>query len=158
MPVAQGGPTPARQAIFIGLGALLGLLAVIFLVTRLDRLGGDGEQTIQIGDPIFSVGQASDVAEAIDSQGPLLLPDAASGERDLWIHHIGTSSARGWVAFAVRQEGSARDCFANWNAEDETFVDTCDGTVYPENGEGLEQYAVSVGADGALTINLNAID
>ena len=78
MPVAQGGPTPARQAIFIGLGALLGLLAVVFLVTRLDQLGGDEDATVQVGDPIFSIGAAADVAEAIELQGPLLLPDAAT--------------------------------------------------------------------------------
>ena len=158
MPVAQGGPTPARQAIFIGLGALLGLLAVVFLVTRLDQLGGDEDATVQVGDPIFSVGAAADVAEAIEVQGPFLVQDPASGDRDLWIHHLGSNPERDWVAFAVRQQDAPRDCFANWNGDDETFVDTCDGTVYPTNGEGLEQYAVSVDDEGALTINLNALD
>lgn len=158
MPVAQGGPTPARQAITIGVAALLGLLAIVFLVTRLDQLGGDSEQRLQVGEPIFSIGEAAVVAEAIETQGPLLLPDAASGNRDLWVQHLGTDPERDWAAFAVRQPGSSRDCFANWDTENENFVDTCDGTVYPANGEGLEQYAVSVDPDGALTINLNAVD
>lgn len=157
MPVAQGGPAPARQAILIGLGALFGLLAVVFLVTRLDQLSGGDGQTVQVGDPIFSPGQADDLAMAIDAKGPLLLQDAASGSRDIWVNHLGTDPERGWVVFAVREEGAPRECFANWNADDRTFVDTCDETVFPENGEGLEHYAVSVNSEGALTINLNAL-
>lgn len=156
MPVAKGGPSPARQAIIIGLGALFGVLAIVFLVTRLDRLSGDGEDSFQVGNPIFTVGQADDLSVAIAEQGPLLLQDPSGGDLDVWVQHLGPSPERDWVAFAVRPEGAPRDCFANWNPEDENFVDTCDDTIYNADGEGLQQYSVSVNNDGALTLNLNA--
>ncbi len=157
MPVKQGGPSPARQAVMVGLGALLGLLAVIFLVTQFDRLGGDDEAQIDLGDPIFTVAQADELAPVIADQGPLFLPDAARGDRDIYVQHTGTDATTGWAAFAVRPPGAERDCFAEWQAESRTFVDTCDQTVYPEDGEGLTQYAVSVNPEGELTVNLNPL-
>ncbi|MGI9595683.1 MAG: hypothetical protein ACR2QK_05965 [Acidimicrobiales bacterium] len=157
MPVAQGGRSPARQALLIGLGALCGLLAVVFLVTRLDRLGGDEAAEIELGNPVFDVGQAAEIAPPIAEQGPLFLPDAARGDRDVYLQHIGEDSQQGWLAFAVRPPEAPRDCFVEWVAEDRSFVDNCDGTVYPETGEGLTQYAVSVSPDGALSINLNPL-
>ena len=158
MPVAQGGRTPARQAMLIGIGALCGLAAVVFLVTRFDQLSAEDDAEVELGDPVFSVGEASDLAELIDENGPLLLPDAARGNRDVWVHHLGDDPTRDWVAFAVRPPGAPRECFVDWQASDSTFVDTCDAAVYPEDGEGLEQYAVSVDPDGALTINLSPLD
>lgn len=156
MPVAQGSRDPARQAILVGLGALLGLAAIVFLVTQLDQLSGGGDTTeFRAGDPIFSVGEAASIAPAIAERGPLLLQDAAQGDRDIWLNHLGTTDDRGWVAFAARPEGADRECFVNWEAETSTFVDVCDGTVYPPDGDGLQQYAVSVNPDGDVTINLN---
>ncbi|MGH1493220.1 MAG: hypothetical protein ACRBK7_28120 [Acidimicrobiales bacterium] len=157
MPVKQGGPSPARQALMVGLGALLGLLAVIFLVTQFDQLGGDDNAEVQLGDPVFTVGQAGEIAPVIADQGPLLLPDAAQGDRDIYIQHLGDSDTRGWSAFAVRAPDAERECFVQWLAEDRTFVDACDGTAFPEDGEGLTQYAVSVNPEGALTVNLNPL-
>lgn len=157
MPVAQGGRPPARQAVFIGLGALCGLLAVVFLVTQLDQLGSGETAEIELGQPVFTVGQAEEIAEPIADQGPLFLPDAARGDRDVYLQHLGDDPNSGWLAFAVRPPAAERDCFVEWQADDRTFVDNCDGTVYPESGEGLTQYAVSVSPDGALTINLNPL-
>lgn len=158
MPVAQGGRPPARQAALIGLGALCGLLAVVFLVTRLDRLNSGQAAEIELGNPVFSIGQAAEIAPVIAEQGPLLLPDAARGDRDVWLNHLGSDPTRDWVAFAVRPPDAPRDCFVDWSPGDRTFVDTCDGRVYPENGDGLVQYRVSVDPDGGLVINLNAPD
>lgn len=157
MPVAQGGLAPARQALVIGAAALLGVLAVVFLVTRLDSLTGGEAEAVPVGGSLFPVAQADELAEAIAAQGPLLLQDAASGDQDVWVHHLGDDPESGWVAFAARNDDAPRECFANWNPEDQTFVDTCTDEVFPENGEGLEQFAVSVDPDGALTINLNGL-
>ncbi len=158
MPVAQGDRPPARQALLIGLGALCGVLAVAFLVTRFDSLTAGDEADVELGDPLFSVGQADEIASVIAENGPLLLPDAASGSRDVWLHHLGDAAETGWVAFAVRPPDAPRECFVDWQPEDRSFTDTCDGTTYPETGEGLDQYAVSVSPDGALTINLNPLE
>lgn len=157
MPVAQGGLAPARQALVIGAAALLGVLAVVFLVTRLDNLTGEEDETVSIGGSLFPVAQADELAEAIAAQGPLLLQDAASGDLDVWVHHLGDDPDRGWVAFAARESDAPRECFANWNPDDRTFVDTCTDEEFPENGEGLQQFGVSVDPEGTLTINLSGV-
>jgi hypothetical protein len=141
----------------VGLGAVLGLLAVIFLVTQFDQLGSGESSEVQLGDPVFTVGSAEEIAPVIAEQGPLFLPDAARGDRDIYVQHLGDDWARGWSAFAVRPPDAERECFVEWKADDGNFVDTCDQTVYPANGDGLTQYAVSVDPEGGLTINLNPL-
>ena len=158
MPVAKGGPPPARQAALVGLGAVLGVLAIVFLVTRFDSLDGGGQTAeVELGQPVFSPGSAVDIAAAIGDSGPLLFPDAARGDRDVILQHLGDDPTEGWAAFAVRREGADRECFVEWQPDERVFVDSCDGTVYPDDGTGLEQYAVSVNPEGALTINLNPL-
>ena len=155
MPVAQGGPPPARQAISVGIAAILGLLAVVFLITRFDQLGGSGGGgTIDLGRAIFPVGDAADVAEAIAADGPLLLPDTTGNDRDVWLQHVDDDPTTGWRAFAAR---SGPGCTVDWVADEEIFVD-CDDTSYPADGAGLVQYGASVDPDGRLTINLNPLD
>lgn len=156
MPVAQGGPAPARQAVFVGLGALLGLVALLFLITQADRLFGQSNLDLQIGDGIYRPGPAEDLAEGIADTGPFLLPGLAGRDRDLYLVHLGDVDDEGWRAFAPRPLASPRDCVAEWIEADRTFVDSCDGTVYPEDGEGLPQYPVSVDGDGLVSIDLNA--
>lgn len=155
MPVAQSSRSPARQAVLIGLGVLCGLGALVFLVTRFDSLTAGGNDSVGLGQPVFVVGAASEFALLVDANGPLFLPDGAQGDRDIWLHHLGEEPSEGWVAFAVRPETAPRECTVEWNGEDETFVDACDGTVYPADGEGLQQFAVSVDLQGDVTVNLN---
>lgn len=155
MPVATNGPPPARQALLIGLGVICGLGAVIFLVTQLDQLTSNNEATVDLGAPIFSPGSAEDMAMVVEEQGPFFLPDATGGERGIWLQHLGDDPDEGWVAVAIRPPEADRDCFVEWQIEDNTFVDACDGTVYPPDGEGLRQYPVSVDPNGDLNVNLN---
>lgn len=156
MPVAQGGPAPARQAALVGLGAVLGVIAVLFLIFQADRLIGGTDLDIQISDGIFKPGPVDELAEGIDESGPLLLSDTAGGDRDLWITHTGDDPSEGWQAFAARGPTAPRDCFVDWVADDEMFVDTCDGSTYDETGEGLPHYPVSVDAEGILSIDLSS--
>ncbi len=156
MPVAQGSGTDARQALLIALGGLAALLTVIFFLTRLGSLGDDGAQvSVQLGEPVFPAGQASDLATVVADGGPLLLPDASGGDRDIIVNHLGDDAEEGWVAFAARSLTSSRDCFVEWQAAESVFVDNCDGTSYPADGSGLEQYGTSVDAEGNLVIDLN---
>lgn len=157
MPVAQGGPPPARQALTVGLAAVLGVLAVVFLVTRFDQLGGDGDTQVEVGDPVFTVGEVENLASAVAETGPLLFPGPTGSGRDLWLQHLSDDPDEGWVAFSVRPRGAPLDCVTEWQAETRTFVDSCDGTSYPEDGEGLIRYAVSVNPDGELIMNLNPL-
>ncbi len=157
MPVAQGGPAPARQALVVGLGAFLGVVAILFLIFQMDRLIGGADLDIQISDGIFKPGPVDELAEGVATSGPLLLSDTAGGDRDIWINHSGDDDDEGWNAFAARPLASPRDCFVEWEATDRTFVDNCDGTVYSETGDGLPQYPVSVDAEGILSIDLNSV-
>lgn len=158
MPVASNDRTAARQALMIGLGAVLAVVSVVFLITRFDRLAGNDEGTpVDIGTSAFAIGNAEDLAEAVAAQGPWIIPDAARGDRDVHLQHLGDDPSQGWLAFSVRAPGADRSCFAEWQADSRTFVDTCDGTVYPEDGEGLTRYPVSVVA-GDVILNLSAVD
>ncbi len=140
------------------MGAVLTVLTVVFLVSRLGSLGSGGtEVPIQLGEPVFRAGNAAELADTIDRNEPILLPDASGGDRDIVINHVGDDPTEGWVAFAARPLTATRDCFVQWQAGDRTFVNTCDGTVYPADGSGLEQYGVSVDDDGDLVVNLNVV-
>ncbi len=155
MPVAQGGPAPARQALVVGLGAALGVVAILFLVIQADRLFGSTDLDFEIGDGIYRPGPADELANGIAEAGPLLLPDVASGDRDLYLTHVGDEADDGWHVFAARPATAPRDCFVEWQPDDATFVDTCDGMVYPADGAGLPQYPVMVDDDGLVAIDLN---
>ncbi len=159
MPVAQGSQTDARQAVLIALGGIAAFLTLVFLITRLGSLGNDGaEVPIQLGEPVFQAGNAADLAAFIAEGDPLLLPDASGGDRDIVLNHLGGSPDEGWVAFAARDLTAPRNCFVEWQPGRSLFVDSCDGTEYPPDGRGLEQYGTSIDDDGNLVVNLNIVD
>ncbi|MEM9563583.1 MAG: hypothetical protein AAGA93_13240 [Actinomycetota bacterium] len=156
MPVAQGGPAPARQALTVGVAALLGLLAIVFLVTRFDDLGG-GQTQVELGGEELPLLAASDLAAEVADTGPLLFPGPEGAGRDIWLQHLGPGDADGWVAFSAFATGASLDCVTEWQAADDTFVDTCDGTVYPSDGEGLIQYPVTIDAGGNVVLGLTPL-
>ena len=86
--------------------------------------------------------------------GPLLFPGPEGAGRDIWLQHLGPGQTDGWIAFSVRAAGSGLDCVTEWQPADRTFVDSCDGTIYPEDGDGLVQYPVAVDAEGTITLSL----
>ena len=158
MPVAQGSQTSARQALLVALGGIAAFFAIVFLITRIGSLGDNGaEVPIQLGEPVFEAGNAAELAAAIAAGEPLLLPDASGGDRDIVINHLGDTPEDGWVAFAARDLTASRDCFVRWQPEPSIFVDSCDGTEYPADGEGLEQYGTTIDDDGNLVVNLNVV-
>ena len=157
MPVAQGGPPPARQAALVGAGALLGLLAVVFLVSRFDSLGGGQQGQVDLDTPSLTLGQATDLADVVAAEGPFLFPGPTGSGRDLWLQHAGDDPTEGWTAFAVQAPDADRGCVTEWQAGDRTFVDSCDGTIYPADGDGLPQYPVNISGEGDLTILLDPL-
>lgn len=158
MPIAERTQPNPRHAILVALGALAGLLAIVFLVTRLGSLGSGGtEIPIQLGEPVFRPGNVNDLADVIDTEGPILLPDVSGGDRDVVINHLSDDPSEGWVVFAARGLTSPRDCFVEWQPDSSLFVDSCDGSEYPPDGSGLEQYGTSIDDDDNLLINLNIV-
>lgn len=158
MPVAQGGTPPLRQALLIGSAAVVGLLSILFLVTQADRLfGNSGTIGLDPGDRIYRPGDVESLAEAVASDGPLLLPDLAGGDDDVVLQHLGPGDEDGWLALGARPLTAARECQIQWQSDDETFVDSCDGAVYPADGAGLPRYPVEIDSEGRLSIDLNVV-
>ncbi len=140
----------------MGLGAALGVVAILFLVFQADRLIGGTDLDIQISDGIFRPGPADELADGIAETGPILLSDTAEGDRDIVLTHVGDDPDEGWHAFAARPLAAPRDCFVAWEPDGRVFVDNCDGTTYDETGAGLPRYPTAVDSDGILTIDLSA--
>ncbi len=138
----------------VGVAALLGLLAMVFLVTRFDNLGGGGQTQVELGGQELPVGPATEVAPAIAESGPLLFPGPEGAGRDIFLQHLGPGDTDGWVAFSARAPDADLECALEWQAEDDTFIDNCDGTVFPADGDGLIQYPVAVDGEGNLTLSL----
>ena len=141
----------------IGLGVVMTMGTVLFLVTQMDNLlGGVGDIDLDLGDGVYRAGPAHDLAPAID-EGPLLLPDLAGGDSDIYLQHLGDDVETGWIAIAARPQTAARTCHVEWHADDRTFVDSCDGTVYPEDGAGLPHYPVSVTSEGEIEVEMDVV-
>ncbi len=161
MPVAPNRNNPGTQAAAIAVAGILGFLAIIFLITRISQQAERGDLQLNLGDDKFFVGNAQDLADKIDDEdvfgGDPLLISGLGNDRDVWVQHIGADAQAGWLVFAVRPDDAPRNCVAEWQRESSTFVDSCDGTVYPEDGEGLRQYGVEV-LDGQVVATIVTAD
>ena len=159
MPIASGRSGGSRQLVILAFATVVAFGAMYFLFARAGQLAGSGQIDINLGEEVFVAGQAESTADFIKDQGPWLLPDLIEGrDRDIYIQHIGDDPDTGWHAFAARPADASRDCNVQWQADDETFVDSCDGTVYDDVGTGLARYPVTVQADGNVTVDINAAD
>ncbi|MEZ5376340.1 MAG: hypothetical protein R2733_07455 [Acidimicrobiales bacterium] len=159
MPIAQRGERGGRQLLMLAAATVLGLVAMVWLFTQVGGTGSNANVQVSIGDDVFLAGNVDRLADDIAKlETPLLLGDVSGGDRDIFLQHIGDDDRAGWYAFAVRPLAATRDCFVEWQPDDETFVDNCDGTVYPSTGEGLPPYPIDIDEDGFLTIDLRSAD
>lgn len=154
-PVERRSSSATTTAVLVGVaGVVAGLGLVWFMV----NLAGQGTESVQVrlGDDRFDAGHVEDRANSIDKGGPVLFPDVAGRSRDIYLQHLGDEPEDGWVAFAAQATGKARDCFLQWQADDDEFED-CDGDRYPADGDVplLTSYPVTV-EDGRIYVDLNA--
>ncbi len=156
MPVGSTN-APPRQLVFLFVATILGIVAMVFLVTRTADLAESGDVQLNIGDQVFAPGNVDRLSDDLQDQ-PLLLSDPAGGDRDIFLQHIGDEPETGWFAFAVRPPDATRDCFIQWQTDDDLFTYNCDDRTFPADGEGLFQYPVIVAGNGEITIDLNAAD
>jgi hypothetical protein len=140
----------------IGVGGLVLGLALLLLVVFLaiPKLTESGTVKLNLDSRTLALGHAEVKAQAIAEDGPLLIPDPAGGEHDIFVQHLGTDAKTGWTAFDARQPGTSRDCSLKWNKDRSLFVDPCDGVAVPADGGSLPHYKVDVAADLQLTLNL----
>jgi hypothetical protein len=156
MPVARGPRVSTRSAIVVGgAGALTAVLLVIFVVWLTNQ--NAGKVDFKLGDDQFQDITAERMAKQITADGPVLFPDvSANRSRDIFVQHLGTDPKTGWLAFDAREAGAPRECFLDWKADRQLFVDRCDGSVIPADGTGLRQYPAVVNANGKVIIDFNA--
>jgi hypothetical protein len=139
----------AVGGVVVGIALVLGLF-----VWAIPSLTESETIEVNLGEDEFDAGSAEARSASIAEDGPLLFSDVASGERDIFVQHIGDDPAEGWAAFDARRPGQPRECSLRWEPDPGRFVDPCDGTVVPADGEGLLSYPVEVTEDGELIIDL----
>jgi hypothetical protein len=147
--------------------AAAGVVVAIGVAAALAVLANRGTVDVRLGSDTFAEHDAEDAARDIAENGPILYPDTAGGDRDIYLQHFGGDPGEGWIAFAARPPGVSRACTLQWNGADEVFrlLDSagkvsgeCDGREFPADGEGLPTYPVTVDADGNIDVDLNAAD
>lgn len=147
--------------------AAVGVVVAIGVAAALAVLANRGKVDVRLGSDTFAEHDAEDAARDIAESGPILYPDTAGGDRDIYLQHFGDDPNEGWIAFAARPPGVSRACTLRWNGDDQVFrlLDAseevrgeCDGREFPADGEGLPMYPVTVDADGNVDVDLNAAD
>ncbi|HEX8802840.1 MAG TPA: hypothetical protein VF743_01565 [Acidimicrobiales bacterium] len=159
----------AGRALAVAAAGVVVALGTAFAVSV---LASRGSVEVRLGDETFEAGSAERAAGRIADSGPVLYPDAAGGDRDIYLQHLGDDPETGWLAFAARPAQAPRECTLQWepagsgDPADGSFrlldadgeeSGACDGERFPATGEGLPSYPVEV-ADGRLTVDLNAAD
>jgi hypothetical protein len=135
------------------LAVLTAVLVVVF-VLRLARRPG---ARVNLGDQEFVVGRAAVFAAQIARTGPLIFPPPR-GRLVLYVQHLGTDPAHGWLAFSAHPpDETGGQCVVRWRPAQRDLIDDrdhCRGTVYPADGRGLLQYAARVDPGANLIVNL----
>lgn len=162
-PVEQSRGHAGKALAVAGAGVVLALV-IAFAVAQ---LASQGKVDVRLGSDTFAEQDAEDAADEIAERGPILYADAAGGDRDIYLQHLGDDPEEGWIAIGARPAGVSRACSVRWDRDDEVFVlldedgevsGECDGREFPPDGEGLPSYPVTVDGDGKLDVDLNAED
>lgn len=152
-PRAQRNPRTLALAL-AGVVVALVLLIAVF-VFAIPSLTESGKVQVRLGSDTFPAGSARSRADAIRRDGPILFSDVASGQRDIFLQHLGDDDTTGWSAFDARRPDQGRDCTLKWDSGDAQFNDPCDGSTVAADGTGLVHYKVVVTDGGAVVIDLN---
>ncbi|MDP9073381.1 MAG: hypothetical protein M3N98_04235 [Actinomycetota bacterium] len=148
-------PAPPRRRTTLLLVSVLAVLTAILVVVFVLRLARSPGAKVNLGDQEFSVGHDTVFAAAIGhNRRPLFFP-ALRGSLTLFVQHLGTDPAHGWLAFSAQAQAPGRrgSCVVQWDLPHQQFQD-CTGAQYPPDGTGLDQYPVRVDPGGTVIINL----
>jgi hypothetical protein len=153
-PVGRSRSRSSRSLLLAVSGLVLGLVLVLVLfIVAIPSLTESGKVEVRLGPERFDVGPAVDRATEIADRGPILLPDVAGKDRDVFVQHVGDDPLRGWFVFDARRSGVGRDCTLEWQPDDAEFADPCLGTPVGAQGEGLTQYTVEVTDQGQVVVD-----
>ncbi len=132
---------------------ILAVLTAVLLIVFVLRLARQPGAQVNLGDQQFDLGRDTVFAAKVAAHGPLIFAPLR-GSITLYVQHLGTDPAHGWLAFGAHDPGQRANCFVRWRPATRDFVDPCNQAVYPEDGRGLDQYATRVDPSGQVIINL----
>ncbi len=139
--------------LLVGAAAIVMVLAIAAAVILLARTSGTVE--VIIGDTDFRDMDTDRISAEIADRGPILFGDVAGGELDIILQHLGDDPERGWLAFEARRPGQHRDCYFQWQASSETFVNSCDtADTVDAVGSGLRHFDVEV-VEGDVRVDIS---
>jgi len=147
--------SPRSLAIGVGFFAVGTVLVLALFILAIPKLSESGKIEVKLGSDTFTAGPAESLVQSTREQ-PLLFPDVASGQRDIFVAHTGDDPLKGWIAFDAHKPGQGRDCSLQWDKAARAFTDPCDHTKVTIDGTGLPHYPADVNADGVVVIDLNA--
>ena len=119
--------------------------AVLILATQ------DSEVDVNLGDDEFEIEEIEARADLGAEEGALRFADPTGGSRPIIVNHVGDDPETGWVAVLAVAPGT-EGCIVDWDNDDGVFRD-CEGTTYPPDGEGLDQFPTRV-EDDTLYVDL----
>lgn len=129
--------------------------AVVLLVVR---FASQRPEQVNLGRQRFEVGSAEVFAKAIRRDGPILFKDPLTSRagREIYIQHLGTDAAKGWLAIDAYAPGAPREqrCILRWQATDRAFTDPCGDARIPADGAGVRTYAGEVDRRGVVVVDL----
>jgi hypothetical protein len=135
----------------LALGVVLVLTLFLFAIPKLTETG---KIEVHLGSDTFALGNARVKAPDIDQNGPFLFSDPGTGQRDIFVQHLGDDPVKGWSAFAARRPGTGRECTLVWSQATKVFTDPCDHTTIPADGAGLPHYSVTISADDQISVDV----
>lgn len=147
----------AVAVVTLVVAVVLGIVVIAVLVPKLSE---NKSVKISLGTDTFDAGGADNLVSSAN-EAPLLFPDIANGQRDIYLVHAGQDPLTGWLAFDARRPGQPRECTLVWKTDvgdppAKAFVDPCDGTVVGADGAGLTHYTVKVDDNRHVIIDLKA--
>jgi hypothetical protein len=141
----------SRPTLWILGGIFAVVLAICVVGAVLTLATQDQDVEVNLGDDEFEIEQAGARAALVAADGALRFADPTGGDRPIIVNHVGDDPETGWVAVLAVAPDTA-GCIVDWDNDAEVFED-CEGTTYPPDGEGLDQFPTRV-EDDTLYVDL----
>lgn len=156
MPIEQRSvfqPLRAVAIAFLGVAIAIGIMVAMLYGTEQNNV-----LDFQLGDDRFNAGDATNQAEAIRRDGPILYPDLVGENRPIYLNHLGDDPQTGWVAFDAKVAEAEDNCVLFWDPDRLLFANSCDpDEVVYDDGGSQRAYPTSVDDDNTIWVDLNNV-
>jgi hypothetical protein len=145
--------------VIAGLAVLALLFGFLWLIAVVVTRNAD-EADRRIGADVFEVGRVDRLADSVERNGPILLPNLSgpAGERPVGLVHDGATDFEGWRVFSLRPAGNAPDCLVSLERSTKQLMDCAGEEFTPDELPDAERVVVLVDDDGTLTLDLQPND